>query len=193
MRPEHKRLGGHIAIALLAIGTVCLTAACGSADQTPQPPTAAAQAVSTSVAPSEPVPSEAPRSAVPQYDLARDEALGGHTLGRHVGRGDRELADRLRREPQISAASTYTDAETAGRVVAAAIEQSRVKIESWEHRTGSRPNLVLNYGERGGQPIGRSLGRHARSTVPCHRALVVLRWLGGTSRWYVLTSYPEAN
>jgi hypothetical protein len=39
-------------------------------------------------------------------DLRADEALGGHTLARHVGKTDAELAARLKREPQISAAST---------------------------------------------------------------------------------------
>jgi hypothetical protein len=35
--------------------------------------------------------------------------MGGHTLARHVGKTDAELIERLRREPQISSASTYTD------------------------------------------------------------------------------------
>ncbi len=43
------------------------------------------------------------------YDLGRDEGLGGHTLARHVGRSDRELAARLRKERRIAAASTYVD------------------------------------------------------------------------------------
>ena len=49
------------------------------------------------------------------YDLQADERLGGHTLARHVGRTDQELHERLRRDPQISAASTYTDVMTARR------------------------------------------------------------------------------
>jgi len=127
------------------------------------------------------------------YDLAHDEALGGHTLARHVGKSDRELADRLRRERQITSASTYTDEDTARRVVGAAVDASREKIGSWERRKGARPNLVLNYIQPGDRPIGRSLGRRARASVPCHRALVVLRWVERTSVWYVLTSYPEAR
>ena len=50
-------------------------------------------------------------------DLAADESMGGHTLARHVGKTDSQLSDRLRREPQISAASTYTDREMAERTV----------------------------------------------------------------------------
>lgn len=127
------------------------------------------------------------------YDLERDEALGGHTLARHVGRTDEQLAERLRREPQISAASTYTDALMAKSTVALAIAQSRGRIDAWAARRGPRPNLVLNYVQRTGGPIGRSLARGARVTAPCERALLVLRWLEREKTWIVLTSYPETR
>ena len=90
-----------------------LAASCGPGQQPhgtagaeqPAPPAAAAKATST----------------VASYDLAADEALGGHTLARHVGKSDAQLAARLRAERQISAASTYPDAGTASRVVAATV------------------------------------------------------------------------
>ena len=41
--------------------------------------------------------------------------MGGHTLARHVDKTDAELAERLRLEPQLSAASTYTDRAVAER------------------------------------------------------------------------------
>ena len=127
------------------------------------------------------------------YDLQHDEALGGHTLARHIGRTDNELADRLRRESNISAASTYSDVTAARRTVALAIEQSRSRVDSWASRRGSRPNLVLNYTQRSGSPIGRSLFRGERVSRPCDRALVVLRWLDRERQWIVLTSYPETR
>ena len=127
------------------------------------------------------------------YDLQHDEALGGHTLERHVGRTDEQLAGRLRREPNISAASTYTDVMTARRTVALAVEQSHDLIGNWASRRGSRPNLVLNYTQRGGPSIGRSLFRGDRTSRPCDRALVVLRWLERERQWIVLTSYPETR
>ena len=58
-----------------------------------------------------------PGAGAPRYDLEGDEVIGGHTIERHVGRTDRDLADRLRREPQISAASTYTDLDGCGVVL----------------------------------------------------------------------------
>ncbi len=126
------------------------------------------------------------------YDLQADERLGGHTLERHVGKSDEELIDRLRREPRISAASTYADAETAMRVVGAVIRQSRDRIDAWVRRAGVRPNLALNY-QSDGKPLGRSIARGARISTVATRALVVLRWHDRQRRWYVLTSYPEAR
>jgi len=142
------------------------------------------------------VPAPAPDRATPAAgsarDLAADESMGGHTLGRHVGRTDAQLADRLRRE-QISAASTWTDRETAERGVGAALAAADGKLSSWEHRSGRRPNLVLHYTDRTGAPLGRSLFRGARASIACDRALVVLKWDERRDRFFVLTSYPDCE
>jgi hypothetical protein len=133
------------------------------------------------------------RADVQGRDLSIDESMGGHTLARHVGKTDAELADRLRRERQISSASTYTDRATAERVVAAALASAGDRLTTWQHRGGRRPNLVLRYVERTKLPIGRSLSRGGRTSISCDRALVVLRWSEPAARFYVLTSYPEAE
>lgn len=126
-------------------------------------------------------------------DLSIDEAMGGHTLARHVGRTDAQLAERLRIEKQISAASTYTDRATAERSVGAALADGGTKLSNWQRRVGRRPNLVLYYAEPSRKPIGRSLMRGRTTSVPCTRAIVVLRWDERQNRAYVLTSYPEAD
>ncbi len=119
--------------------------------------------------------------------------MGGHTLARHVGKSDAELAERLQRERQISAASTYTDRATAERSVGAALAEGGGRLRSWMRRSGGRPNLVLHYVEPSRRPIGRSLTRGGSRTDLCIRALVVLRWDDRKNRYYVLTSYPEAD
>ena len=131
--------------------------------------------------------------AQPRRDLSIDESLGGHTLARHVGKSDAELADRLRREQQISAASTYADRATAERSVGTALADGGGKLSSWIRRTGRRPNLVLHFVEPARRPIGRSLMRGRNRPVSCTRAIVVLRWDDRKDRYYVLTSYPEAD
>jgi hypothetical protein len=132
-------------------------------------------------------------SAHPRRDLGRDEQKGGHTLSQHVGRTDDQLRERLRREPRIAAASTYTDRSTAEEVIAVALAAGSARLRKWSRRSGRRPNLVLDYHGDIEHPIGRSLKRGDRHSVPCTDAVVVLKWDPTAGQFYVLTSYPEAR
>jgi len=132
--------------------------------------------------------STGPLRSGPRHDLSRDEESGGHTLRKHVGQTDKQLRERLEREPNIAAASTYTDRNTAERVVGLALEENRERIARWLSRSGRRPNFVLDY--EGAQPVGRTLPRGENRARPCSHAVVVLRW-SGDNEYYVLTSYPE--
>jgi hypothetical protein len=124
------------------------------------------------------------------YDLGRDERRGGHTLARHVARKDEELRERLERERNISAASTWTDRATAEAVVGETLAAERGRVESWTRRGFPRANLALHY--NAGRVIGRSLRRGESQTVDCSSAVIVLRAEGPES-FYVLTTYPEAR
>ena len=126
---------------------------------------------------------------VDRYDLSRDEERGGHTLRKHVGRTDDELRQRLERDRDISAASTWTNRTTAEETVAAALRTERGKIENWQRRGLRRPNLVLHFDA--GHEIGRSLVRGATQVVPCREAVIVLRADG--EGFYALTAYPETR
>ena len=172
-------------LSIIGAGLLAAASGCRPADS---PPAAVSQAAP-----------ERPSAAVffkhddiPVRDLSIDESMGGHTLARHVGKTDAELAARLRREPEISSASTYTDRRTAERSVAAALASGDGKFAAWQRRNGRRPNLALYYVDRG-TPLGRSLSRGQQASVACHRAIVVLRWDERLNRFYVLTSYPEAE
>jgi hypothetical protein len=130
------------------------------------------------------------RTATPTLlgrDLAADEIRGGHTIARHVGKTDADLRERLENEPDISAASTYPDLQTAQRVVQTVLDERRGEIEQWEDRSGSRPNLVLRLDLD--EPVGRSIRQGQSRAQECEHAVVVLRWTN--DGWYVLTSYPE--
>lgn len=128
-------------------------------------------------------------STARSHDLSRDEASGGHTLKRHVGRSDQQLRERLERE-HIAAASTYTDREMAEAAVGAALEQDRARIEQWLARTGGHPNLVSEYDAD--RPLGRTLHRGETQAQACSHATVVLKW-DGPGQYHVLTSYPECR
>jgi hypothetical protein len=126
----------------------------------------------------------------PVRDLRQDEAAGGHILRKHVGQSEEQLRERLRRERNITGASTYTDRSTAEHAVGAAIAQSQGRIQSWLSRSGGHPNLVLDYDSE--VPIGRTINRGENQSRPCGHALVVLKY-SGADQYYVLTSYPECR
>jgi len=122
-----------------------------------------------------------------RYNLQRDEARGGHTLQRHVGKSDAELRERLQNE-SISADSTYADRTTAEMAVAAAIRENPRRIDNWLHRPGGHSNLVLDYDSNA--PLGRSMRLSDAQSFSCAHAVVVLKWINPQT-YYVLTSYPE--
>ena len=148
-----------------------------SVDATPAGPTRTAT-------PQTPTPATASGA---MRDLSRDEAQGGHTLARHVGKTDADLAARLKAEPDISAASTYSDRATAERAVGTALGKKATDIAKWEAKTGSRANLALRYTLD--STVGRSLKRGVKSAIGVRSVVVVLKWDG--DGWFVLTSYPE--
>ena len=123
-----------------------------------------------------------------RYDLGRDEELGGHTLQRHVSRSDEQLVERLAREPDISAASTYNDRAVAEKTVVDTLAHEKSRVESWLSRPDAHPNLALQF--QGHNAIGRSMRRGDQTSQPCYDAAVILRW-DGDHRFHVLTTYPE--
>lgn len=166
--------------AVFAVVAACLAlVGCGSA---PQPDTSARHG-------DYPESRREVQRGANRYDLARDEERGGHTLERHVARTDAQLRERLEHERNISAASTWTDRETAESVVAEALAAERGRMDNWMRRGYPRPNLALHY--NAGRVVGRSLRRGDDQTVDCTNAVVVLR-ADGTDEFYVLTTYPEA-
>ena len=186
--PAGRRRAPIRATAWLGLLTLVLQVACQAATPASPPPQASsapapAPTVETREAPAPPA-SRAPAAANTGYDLGRDEARGGHTLARHVGRTDAQLRDRLRRE-QISAASTYTDRATAERVVARTLARQRSRVDQWLARKGRAPTSRSITVETAARPSGEA-------AVACTDAVVVLRWDGGRG-FIVLTTYPEVS
>jgi|GEM_PF-2482826 len=128
------------------------------------------------------------RDDVARYDLERDEARGGHTLAKHVGRSDEELRERLETERSISAASTWTNREVAEETVAEALRVEHNKIARWQERGYPRTNLALHFDAN--RVIGRSMRHGEETSSPSTQAVIVLK-ADGTDSFHVLTSYPE--
>jgi Bacterial CdiA-CT RNAse A domain len=125
------------------------------------------------------------------HDLSADEAQGGHTLSKHVGRSDAELQERLQAEPNISAASTWTDRAAAEAAVGSALAANRSKIEEWTGRGARRPNLAIDYRGDPAKPVGRCMRHGSSVAVAASDAVVVLKSARDGDGYYVLTTYPE--
>lgn len=124
----------------------------------------------------------------PAYgDLKRAEGMGGHTIARHVAKTDFEIMKRLERDKQISASSSYTDLETAQRVVDETIQQNAGQIKAWLAGTVQGNTLAFRY--RGRTKIGRGIDRDEDAIGARYNAQVVLE-RAGDGTFFVLTSYP---
>jgi hypothetical protein len=184
IRSLRKQPGGAASLFLLLLWVLVCN---GCGQSMPQGPGQADQPRPAASRSSSGPADRSPDRSTDRYDLGRDEQRGGHTLDRHAARSDEQLQERLRRE-HISAASTWTDRETAEATVAQALQSERGRIESWMQRGYPRANLALHY--HAGHTIGRSLRQGESQTVPCSNAVIVLR-AGGPDSFFVLTTYPE--
>ncbi|MDC0857370.1 hypothetical protein OAP83_01495, partial [Rickettsiales bacterium] len=119
---------------------------------------------------------------------------GGHTIERHVGKSDEFLVDRVNnptsvdiRQSKISGASSYTNMQTAQRVISETINQNRNKIQNWL-RNSNKPTLVIN--NKFDDVIGRGvLGRGSVAQNKLNAKTVLKK--DGKGGYSILTSYPR--
>jgi hypothetical protein len=124
-------------------------------------------------------------------DLMAEEAAGGHTIARHVGKTEEELRERLAREPYIPGASSFRSLEDAGRFVNEALRAKDRVIRRWLEfaRPGERFPVYYRAGGVAGYGIPRATGKLEAMS----RVVVVLRKTDDPDRPYiVLTAYPES-
>ena len=119
--------------------------------------------------------------------LAREERQGGHLIRKHVGQSPAQLRERLDRERNISAASSFSDLATAEAAVSAALGANRDRIAQWLAQSG--PRLVVNF--TAPNNVGLTLRRGDRDTEPTRRLrLVLVRDTRERDGYRILTGYP---
>jgi hypothetical protein len=114
------------------------------------------------------------RNGVYKIELASHEWMGGgHTLDKHVGKTDEQLAQRLRDQgtpptnawphgkPSVAAASTFTSAERAQELTQYNIDQNSAAITEWLGRPPKAENddlrLPIDITAPNGEYSGRSV------------------------------------
>ncbi|MFI7006972.1 RNase A-like domain-containing protein [Streptomyces sp. NPDC050145] len=110
------------------------------------------------------------KNHVYRVDLASDEWLdGGHTLDKHVGKTDLQLAQRLRDQgdpptpswphgkPSIGGASTFPTIERAQELTQYNVDQNTTKIKDWLADPNRDSKLPLSVDAPNGEDSGRSV------------------------------------
>ncbi|MEG3938317.1 MULTISPECIES: RNase A-like domain-containing protein [unclassified Microcoleus] len=126
--------------------------------------------------------------SIPGGGLDVHEAAGGHTLERHVGKTEAQLAQRLASERRISAASSFTDRSVAEAAIAEAMNRNQSAIDSWVKSRGNRYTIDYN----ANRIIGITLRRRASKATSASRLKIVLqRSAKLPPGYFILTAYPE--
>ncbi|MCF4998995.1 RHS repeat protein, partial [Pseudomonas syringae] len=126
---------------------------------------------------------------VPGGGLAAHEAQGGHLIAKHVGRTDAQLAQRLRNEPNIPAASTFPNRSVAESAVSDALSANSLRIKKFLESSKIKTTISHQFTS----PIGVSIVNGQPQVLAAHRLLLVLKKdpklpLG----YFLLTGFPEA-
>lgn len=121
--------------------------------------------------------------------LVAEEAAGGHTIARHVGRTEAQLRARLAAQRGIPAASTFATLGEAERVVAAALRAEQAAIRTWASGATAGQRLAVVYDAQ--RVIGQGVVRGTGLLTNMTRVRVVIEKTIAQNRvYFVLTSFP---
>lgn len=126
---------------------------------------------------------------VPGGGLTAHEAVGGHTLARHVGQTPAQLTNRLVNQNRLPSVSSFTDRVIAEEAIATTINANSSAITAWLNICSAK-NLTIRY--RLSEQLGIVLDRATNVPIPANQVVVVLcpspsLPLG----YYILTAYLE--
>lgn len=130
---------------------------------------------------------------VRDLDPAVEETLGGHSIGKHVGKSDRHLRDRLKEEPNIPAASTYGSFTEAKKYMGKVAQARKVDIEMWlkSGKSKSRDFTAEFPGEAIGKRLTRAEAKRGDKPSPSEQATIVIKRDPSAPNGYlVITSFP---
>ena len=132
-------------------------------------------------------PGDCVPSTIDEDWLIAMETDGGHTLDRHVSRTAIELSERLKREPGITAASSFKDREVATRALSLLLLPEETDLDGWADNAGRGERAQLRMGFK--EPIGVTVQRGNASAVPAYNMVAILMAKGDGS-CLLLTAYP---
>jgi hypothetical protein len=121
--------------------------------------------------------------------LAEQEAIGGHTIARHVARTEEQLQARLVAQPGIKAASSFTSLRVAETVVSDAVRVNAAQIRAWASAASATRPLTLTYAAK--NAVGYGVVRATGTLTSMSKAIVILSKTQRAGKLYfILTAYP---
>ncbi|WP_165610855.1 RNase A-like domain-containing protein [Mycobacteroides chelonae] len=127
-------------------------------------------------------------SNIPLGSLAANEALGGHTLLKHIAQTDEELFARVVREG-VTGASTFANATDAERFISDVISANPFLIDDWLKGPGNNPLGLNGYFI---ETTGRTVTRGQATARNVSGVRVVLQKSSSSPVGYIiLTAYPQ--
>lgn len=115
------------------------------------------------------------------------ENAGGHTDARHIGKSDNWLRKRLKDDPNLQAASTFTNEAAANRTQGRFVKKYKTEIAEWLKR-GGNGTFVRSIDTK--KPIGRVLPRGKHHPEGSSKAMVIVAKNDSDLGYYIVTSYP---
>ena len=126
--------------------------------------------------------------SIPGGGLDFHEAAGGHTLKKHVGKTEAELAQRLDSEKRISGASSFTYRSVAEAAIAEAMSKKQSANDSWMKSRANR--YTIDYDAN--KIIGITMRRGASKATQTSRLRIILQRSNKLPPGYfILTAYPQ--
>ncbi|WP_181312565.1 RNase A-like domain-containing protein [Nocardioides campestrisoli] len=120
--------------------------------------------------------------------LRSHDAEGGHTLEKHVGKTNEYLMER-HKKTDIPFSSTYTDEQTAERVIAEGIEHRADDVRRWLSDPTRKGGLEFDYPTS--QDVGRCLDPDGRIHAPSQVRIVLRKDPHMPEGFRLLTSFPK--
>ncbi|MGL5058823.1 MAG: RNase A-like domain-containing protein, partial [Microcoleus sp.] len=124
---------------------------------------------------------------IPGGGLEVHEQAGGHTLERHVGKTEAQLAQRLAAEPRITAASSFTNRSVAEAAIGEALNRNERAISSWLRSRENRYTIDYDANRK----VGITMRRRNNKASPTSRLKIILqRSTKLPPGYFILTAYP---
>lgn len=120
--------------------------------------------------------------------LIYHENIGGHTISRHVGKQDIELANRLNLEPNLRMSSSFTDIQTAEKAISTIVHNNSNLLSEFMVSSQSRLALAGDVGFS----IGRIMDRgSSSSTISSKATVIIVKDSLEPKGWRILTAFPD--